>query len=154
MAYVKKQLPKDIKQSAVICAINGSVLLVIISRKKTYRNVQSSEISWLCMPCLKKELPSILSPVNILKRFLGMHQLLFCPWLKIKVLLKMLTNFFKKNLKTYLTLKKKFTLFHVNISSLPYHFQDLNDLLKSLKKNSSIIGITEGRCKVNSQPLI
>ena len=29
---------------------------------------------------------------------------------------------------------KKFSLFHLNISSLPYHFQDLNDRLKSIKK--------------------
>ena len=50
--------------------------------------------------------------------------------------------------------KEKFSLFHLNISSLLYHFQDLNNLLKSLKKNFSIIGITESRLKVNSQPLI
>ena len=68
------------------------------------------------------------------ERFLGMHQLFFCPFLKIKVLLKMLTNFFKKNLKTYLTVKKKLSLFNLNISSLPYHFQDLNDLLKVTQK--------------------
>ena len=34
VVYIKKQLPKDIKQSAVICAINGSILLVIISTEK------------------------------------------------------------------------------------------------------------------------
>ena len=50
--------------------------------------------------------------------------------------------------------KEKLSLFHLNTSSLPYHFQDLNDPLKSLKKDFSIIGITEGRLKVNSQPLI
>ena len=50
--------------------------------------------------------------------------------------------------------KEKFSLFQLNISSLPYHFQDLNDLLKSIKKNFCIIGITESRLKVNSQPLI
>ena len=56
MAYVKKQLPKDIKQSAVTCAINGSILLVIISTKNIQKS-SVSEISWFCMPCLKKELP-------------------------------------------------------------------------------------------------
>ena len=50
--------------------------------------------------------------------------------------------------------KEKLYLFHLNVSSLPYHFQDLNDLLKSLKRNFSIIGITESQLKVNSQPLI
>ena len=50
--------------------------------------------------------------------------------------------------------KEKFFLFYLNISSLPYLFQDLNYLLKSIKKNFSIIGVTESRLKVNSQPLI
>ena len=45
--------------------------------------------------------------------------------------------------------EEKFSLFHLNISSLPYHFQDLNDLQNSLKKNFSIIGITESQLKVN-----
>ena len=48
---------------------------------------------------------------------------------------------------------EKFSLFHLNIS-LPYHFQDLSDLLKSLKNSFSVTGITESRLKVNSQPLI
>ena len=60
--------------------------------KKTFRNLQSSEISWFCMPCLKKNFHSILSPVNIFKRSLEMHQLFLYPWLIIKVLLKMLTK--------------------------------------------------------------
>ena len=93
--------------------------------KKTYQNLQSSEISWFCMPYLKKELS-----FNSISRSLEMHQLLLCPWLKIKVLLIMLTNFFKNNLKIYLTVntgnhKEKFSLFHLNISFLPSHFQDL-----------------------------
>ena len=82
----------------------------------------------------------------------------------------MLINFFKINLKIYLTNfqyynisefndtivnhKEKFPLFHLNISFLPYHFQDLSDLLESLKKKFSILGIKETRLKVNSQPLI
>ena len=36
---------------------------------------------------------------------------------------------------------------------LPYHFQNLNDFLKSLKK-TLVTGITESWIKVNSQPLI
>ena len=50
--------------------------------------------------------------------------------------------------------EEKFSLFHLSISSLPYYFQGLNDLLKSLKKSFSITGITKSRLKVNSQPLI
>ena len=36
---------------------------------------------------------------------------------------------------------------------LPYHFQNLNDFLESLKK-TLVTGITESWIKVNSQPLI
>ena len=50
--------------------------------------------------------------------------------------------------------KEKFSLFHLNISSLPYHFQNLSDFLKLLKNNFSITGITESQLKVNSKPLI
>ena len=50
--------------------------------------------------------------------------------------------------------KEKFSLFHSNISSLPYHFQNLSDFLKLLKNNFSITGITESQLKVNSKPLI
>ena len=49
---------------------------------------------------------------------------------------------------------EKFSSFHLNISSLPYRFQALSNLLKSLKNNFSITGITESRVKVNSKPLI
>ena len=45
--------------------------------------------------------------------------------------------------------KEKLSLLHLNISSLLYHFQDLNDLLKSFKKNFSVIRITESQLKVN-----
>ena len=58
------------------------------------------------------------------------------------------------NHKEVVNHEEKFSLFHLNISSLTYHFQDLNNLLKSLQNNFSIIGITESRLKVNSQPLI
>ena len=119
------------------------------------------------MPFLKENFPSILSPVNTLKRSLEMHQLPLSPWLKIKVLLKMVMNFFKINLKIYLIVNtatflnltiwswniKKNSLFYLNIYSLIYPFQDLNQLLKSPKNNFSIIGTTDSRLKVNSQPL-
>ena len=121
------------------------------------------------MPCLKKELPfnSISSqhfgkisrgapivPLSLTKNqsftenvneFLQEQSksLLNCQYYNISELSNMIVNH-----------KEKFSLFHLNISSLPYHFQDLNDLLKSLKKNFSIIGITESLLKLNSQPLI
>ena len=102
-----------------------------------------------------------------MKRSLEMHQLFLSPLLKIKVLLKMLILQDKsKNLlncqyyniselnNMILNHNKKFSSFHLNISSLPYRFQALSNLLKSLKNNFSITGITESRVKVNSKPLI
>ena len=50
--------------------------------------------------------------------------------------------------------KEKLSFYHLNISSLPYHFQELNDLLNSLKKIFSTIGITDSWLKVNSEPQI
>ena len=69
--------------------------------------------------------------------------LLNCQYYNISELNNMIVNH-----------KEKLYLFHLNISSLPYHFQDLNDLLKSLKKTFSFIRITESQLKVNLQPLI
>ena len=43
--------------------------------------------------------------------------------------------------------KNQFSLMHLNISSLQYHFEELNDLLESSKTKFSIIGITESRLK-------
>ena len=159
------------RHKAICCDLCNKWILIACNNldKKTYRNLQSSEISWFCMPCLKKELPfnSISSqhfekifrdapivPLSLTKNqgftenvndFLQEQSknLLNCQYYNISEFNNMIVNH-----------EKKISLFHLNISSLPYHFQDLNDLLKSLKKGFSIIGITETRLKVNSQPLI
>ena len=101
------------------------------------------------MPCLKKELPfnsissqhfeKIFRDAPIVPLSLNKNQiftenvnefllaqsksLLNCQFYNISEFNNMIVNH-----------KEKFSLFHLNISSLPYHFQDLNDLLKSLKK--------------------
>ena len=137
--------------------------------KKTYRNLQSSEINWFCMPCLKKELPfnsissqhfeKIFRDAQIVPLFLTGNQsftenvneflqdqsknLLNCQFHKVSEFNNLILNH-----------KEKFSLFHLNISSLPYHFQNLSDFLKLLKNNFSITGITESQLKVNSKPLI
>ena len=41
---------------------------------------------------------------------------------------------------------------HLNISSLPYHFSELQTLLSSTKVNFDIIGISESRIKQNKNP--
>ena len=43
--------------------------------------------------------------------------------------------------------------FHLNISSLPYHFPELETLLATSEIDFDIIGITESRLKSNKNPL-
>ena len=42
---------------------------------------------------------------------------------------------------------------HINISSLPYYFSELQTLLSSTKVNFDIIGISESRIKQNKNPI-
>ena len=47
---------------------------------------------------------------------------------------------------------EKFSLLHMNISSLPYHFDNFQQLLLNLKIDFDIIGITESRIKNKKAP--
>ena len=47
---------------------------------------------------------------------------------------------------------EKFSLLHINISSLPYHFDNFKQLLLNLKIDFDIIGITEIRVKSKKAP--
>ena len=47
-----------------------------------------------------------------------------------------------------------FSAFHLNISSLTKHFDELQTLLSLLDVNFSVIGITETKCLRNIQPSI
>ena len=47
-----------------------------------------------------------------------------------------------------------FLLLHLNISSLPYHFEEFDELLTSLHIKFSAIEIIESRPKLNIQPLV
>ena len=46
------------------------------------------------------------------------------------------------------------SLLHLNISSLPYHFEEFDEFLTSLHIKFNIIGITESWLKLNVQPLV
>ena len=48
-------------------------------------------------------------------------------------------------------IKRNFLL-HMNISSLPYHFDNFQQLLLNLKIDFDIIGITESRIKSKKAP--
>ena len=49
--------------------------------------------------------------------------------------------------------KNSVNFLHLNISSLPYHFSELQTLLSSTKVNFNIIGISESRIKQNKNPV-
>ena len=47
--------------------------------------------------------------------------------------------------------KNSLNFLHLNVSSLPYHFSELQTLLSSTKVNFDIIGISESRIKPNKK---
>ena len=49
--------------------------------------------------------------------------------------------------------KESLSFFHLNISSLPFHFEEFSTLLCSYKVPSDLLGITEYRLRKNKLPL-
>ena len=47
---------------------------------------------------------------------------------------------------------EKLSLLHMNISSLPYHFENFQQLLLNLKIDSDVTSITESRVKSKKAP--
>ena len=52
-----------------------------------------------------------------------------------------------------LTNKESLFLFHLNISSLPFHFEEFSTLLSTYKLPFDLLGITESRLRINKLPL-
>ena len=48
---------------------------------------------------------------------------------------------------------KHFSFFHLNISSLPFHFEELSTLITQHNLNFNFLGISESRLKLNQNPL-
>ena len=48
---------------------------------------------------------------------------------------------------------KHFSIFHLNISSLPFHFEELSTLVSEHNLNFDFLGILESRLKLNQNPL-
>ena len=53
----------------------------------------------------------------------------------------------------YLVNRKYALCIHLNISSLPYHHQELYKPLSSMKTKPKIIGISESMLQINKQPV-
>ena len=48
---------------------------------------------------------------------------------------------------------KHFSFFHLNISSLPFHFEELSTLISEHNLNFDFLGISESHLKLNQNPL-
>ena len=57
-------------------------------------------------------------------------------------------------MNSHLYLKtKNLSVFNLNISSLPFHFEEFSTLLSTNKLPFDLLGITESRLKINKLPL-
>ena len=137
--------------------------------KTSYIQIQHSDATWFCMPCLKNEVPfNTLTNHELEKVYNGKH---------ILSITSKNTQSFTKNANNFLqgetnniihclycdiadsnkmvtTYVKSFSLLHLNVSSLPYHFEEFDELLNSLHIKFNVIRITESRLKLNVQPLV
>ena len=114
--------------------------------KKTCRNLQSSEISWFCIPCLKKELPFNSIFTQHFGKIFRDAPIIPQSLTKNQSFTENVPKFLQERSKNLLNCEK-LSLSHLNISSLPYHFQDLNDLLKSLKKTLALLELQRATLK-------
>ena len=107
---------------------------------KKHNNLQFLEISWFCMPFLEKQLP--LSSISSLQFEKVFRDTLNISFTRKQSFIVNVNEFFQDQFKSLLNCqyynitefniieshKEKFSLFYLNISSLHYRLQDLNDL--------------------------
>ena len=115
---------------------------------------------WYCMLCTKTFLPYSLLIDNEFKQTVIGRQVKFTHIAKPAI--SNTENFIKainseNNITKYFTIKdlnstfngisSLFSLFHLNITSLSFHFDELESLISKSKNNFHIIGISETRLK-------
>ena len=152
------------KHNAICCDLCNKWIHIACNNldKKTYRGLQGSTMKWFCLTCIKQEIP-FTSQTNLeLERVLsGKHIIPF----KTKEI-QNFTNQINTRINDDMDIKNtteclyyevndlknlqsnnenSFSLMHLNISSLQYHFDELNELLEKADIKFSIIGITESR---------
>ena len=72
----------------------------------------------------------------------------------MRIVLQTVNTMTLMNLKNSFSTSKSFSTFHLNISSLTKHFDELSTLLFLLEMQFSIIGITETKFSKNITPSI
>ena len=140
---------------------------------QTYKFLQKSSFAWYCIKCFEDIIPfSTISHNELSQTNEGKK-------IKFKVLTKknILTNhdlidklnnamddpeleilsskYYEPNEMTALfkNTNKHFSFFHLNISSLPFHFEELSTLIREHNLNFDFLGISEYCLKLNQNPL-
>ena len=133
--------------------------------KYQYMKLKKEKAPWFCMRCLKNEIPySSLSDVQFERfmdgrlitspnipvteqRYINVENEAYNNAIKNEYYSPEQFNDIKINAKSYNS------YFHVNISSLSYHIDELHSFLSDIKIEPKIIGISECRLKTSRQAL-
>ena len=140
---------------------------------ETHKFLQKSSFAWYCIKCFENIIPfSTISGHELSKTNKGKK-------MKSNVLTKknILTNhdlidklnnamddpesemlsskYYEPNEMAALfdNTNKHFSFFHLNISSLPFHYEELSTLIAEHNLNFDFLGIPESRLKLNQNPL-
>ena len=139
---------------------------------QTYKFLQKSSFAWYCIKCFE----DIILFLTILNRELSQRNK--GKKMKFKVLTKksILSNqdlidnlnnamddpeskmlsskYYEPNEMKALfkNTNKHFSFFHLNISPLPFHFQELSTLITEYNLNFDFLGLSESRLKLNKNP--
>ena len=158
-----------VKHKAICCDICNKWIHIACNNldKKTYQKLQESNINWFCITCIKKEIPFASQSDNELKNiYNGKH---IVPFKKEDMMsftdkinsrindnpeeISRKSLYYDINEFNNLDIKNnQFSLLHLNISSLQYHFEEFTKLLDTSKTKFSVIGITESRLKEGLTP--
>ena len=157
------------KHKAICCDLCDQWIHISCNKltKTDYNKMMNSNLLWFCKKCLKKELPfNSITNQEFNKIYDSKYATAFqkvTPDFKEKAahLAKEQTNnilncsyYDLSDLNKINTKDNKyFSLFHLNISSLPYHFEEIEELLDQMKIKPEIIGISESRIYKDKEPL-
>ena len=138
--------------------------------RKTYIKLHGSNTTWYCTSCMKKELHfNTTTNQEFAKIYSGKYIIPFTQQ-KIQNFKENVIELLKEQSNNIISCsyyditeisqindvdKKKsfFSLLHMNISSLSYHFEELEELLNEINIKFSIIGISESKLRANLNPL-
>ena len=139
--------------------------------KRTYEYLKQDKSMWYCIVCTKELFPfSKLNDENLILTLKG-KKIKFVNVAQKRILEKTqflqqiklgaeseqnvnITSYFNPNeLKEPPDKENFLKVFHLNISSLPYHCSELHSLLSECNIDFNVIGITESRIKRNQKAL-